>query len=156
MARFCKAIQVTNRALTKKGKLKGKNKKETKMLRSGCMHHVITKRGKLKPKYFIEDDMCICKMCHKSFPAKLYKGDDVDDIFDNMEELVNQHKFLTVSVNAGNQACDEASSFAIKLPQIKKAYKRVSKLARKQTEIKKKRRKKKYNGSSQYGSWSSR
>ena len=60
MARFCKPIQVTNKALTKKGRLKGKNKKETKALKNACMHHKINRKGKLKPAYFIQDNDCTC------------------------------------------------------------------------------------------------
>ena len=155
MARFCKAIQVTNKALTKKGKLKGRNKKETKELKNMCVHHRITKRGKLKPAYFIDNGECVCKMCQHRFPAKFFNSDEVDERFEDMTELVDQYKYLAVAVNAGNSACDYAAKFAVELPKIKKSYKKVVKIAKKQSNISKKKHKKKYSGSSQYGSWSS-
>ena len=155
MARYSKSIMLINKHLTKKGKLKGRNKKETKQLKAGCMHHKITRRGKLKPAYFIQDDQCVCRLCHHKFPAKFLEKHEVDDIFDGMTELVDQYKYLTVALNAGSAAQDFAAQFSMNIPKIKKGYKKVTNIAKKQTKIRKKKHKK-YNGSSQYGSWSSR
>ena len=156
MARFCKPIQVTNKALTKKGRLKGKNKKETKALKNACMHHKITRKGKLKPAYFIQDNDCVCTMCGHRFPASFFSNDEVDSRLDDMIEMNDQLKYLTIAVDGGNEAAEYASSLGVNLGRFKKQYKKARNIAKKQNDVKRKKHKKRYTGSSQYGSWSSR
>ena len=48
MAVKSKALLQVTKSINKKGKLKGRNKKETKMLKGMCTHHKINKNGKVK------------------------------------------------------------------------------------------------------------
>ena len=41
-------IAIITENLSKKGEIKGRNKRQTKVLRGACMHHVINRKGKVK------------------------------------------------------------------------------------------------------------
>lgn len=152
MARYSKAITQVNKALSKKGKIKGKNKKETKLLKSICMHHRITRRGKLKPAYYMQGDECICKLCHARFPARFYSKEDVADVVDPMIEMNNQLKYLAAAANLGQKTSDYAANMGAELAIYKKTMKKATAVADKKGKVKKKR-KKAYSGSEKYGSW---
>ena len=73
-----------------------------------------------------------------------------------MIEMNDQLKYLTIAVDGGNEAAEYASSLGVNLGRFKKQYKKTRNIAKKQNDVKRKKHKKRYAGSSQYGSWSSR
>lgn len=159
MAKHSQIVVQTTKALTKKGKLKGKNKKETKVLRAMCPHHKINKHGKLKPTIWITkgDDgiaYSICTLCNKKFPAHFFSDDEIADIVENMELLNNQNKFSAVATNAGDDTVKFFAQEGVILSKYKKLSKKTRNLAKKQSSIYKKRKKDKNQGSFKYGSWS--
>lgn len=141
------------RNLDKKGRLKGKNKKETKMLKGMCLHHKYNKHGDRKPaivpggkKFYY------CKMCGSTIRLNTYTKEHLTEVVEEMTNINNQAKYLATAVNAGNAAVEYFASCGIALTNYKKYYIRVATIARKQSKIKK--RKKRSEGSSaQYGAW---
>lgn len=144
----------TTRAITKKGKLKGKNKKETKVLRAACPHHKFNKHGKLKNTIWNNDgEYCVCTLCNKKFPASFFSDDNIDNVVEGMEELNNQNKFTAVATNAGDDAVKFYAETGVILSKYKKMSKKTKSLAEKQSRVKNKKKKNRYTGSSMYGSW---
>lgn len=149
------SVAIVSKSLTKNGKIKGRNKAETKMLEAACCHHVPKKNGKLKSTYIIHGDMCICKKCKASFPARLLEKDDINEVYNGAAELIDQAKYLVVACNSGAPALDLLAETKIKLNQSKKIHKRVTKIARKSQGIKK--NKNKYPGAeTTLGFWGTR
>ena len=156
MARKSKSIIQVTKHLNKKGRLKGKNKKETKALKGMCPHHKITKRGKVKPTIFNQDGKyCICYMCGQEFPMNFYKNEELDEIIGNMKELNNHNKYTSVATNSGDGMVDFFANVGVALEQYKKNAKRVRNVASKEHNVKR-RRNNKATGSSQFGSWGRR
>lgn len=154
---FSKAIEEVTKATNKKGKLKGKNKKETKVLKAVCPHHKISKKGKIKPTTFRSSDgMCICSMCGAKFPARFYKDDDVDRIVGDMETLNNQSKYMSTAIGAGPKSIDYFCNMGAELSTYGKSYRKIREVADKRGRAKQKKRKRTFGGSSEYGSWSMR
>lgn len=150
-------VQMVTRAINKKGRLKGKNKKETKMLKASCPHHRYNKKGKLKPTIFNNNDgTCICTMCGGKFPAKFYDNDQLGQIVGDMRTLNEQSKYMAVATGSGDSTVEYFSQTGAILSKYKKAYKKVRSFADKQSNIKNKKKKKVATGSSQYGGWGSR
>lgn len=148
-----KNIVKITKSINKKGRLKGSNKKETKILNGICTHHKINKHGKIKPTTFVNaDEYCICKICGAKFPARFYDNDALDDIIDGMKELNNQNKYTSVAINSGDKMTDFFCTFGAMLTTYKKNSKKIREVARKRGDIKKKKDKSR-GGSSMYGSW---
>lgn len=156
MARKTKSVMTVTKALNKKGRLKGKNKKETKMLKGICPHNKLNKRGHLKPTIFSTDGQyAICTMCGAKFPIPLYKVDEIDEIVGNMKELNNQNKYSAVSSNAGDQTSEYFANMGAMLQTYAKTSKKLRNVVAKQDSVKKKKNKNR-GGSSMYGTWQSR
>lgn len=159
MARKAKNLIKVNNSLNKKGRLKGKNKRETKILRGICPHHRINKKGNIKPATFIHDDKCNCLMCKSRFRYEPYTNEEIHDIVDPLIELNNFNKFAAIATNAGDSMNDFFANVGAELEFYVKNSKKVRNLAQKQDAVKGKRNKKnknRYNGSSSYGSWGQR
>ena len=155
MAKRNKSVVKITKALTKKGKLKGNNKKETKMLKHICPHHKINKKGKVVPTIFNNGDYCVCTMCKHKFPASFYTNDEYDEAIGTMTEMNDQAKFMSVATNAGDNMVDYFANMGAMLGTFKKNAKKLRNVAEKQGSVKQK--KKKHNqGSSMYGSWGQR
>ena len=153
MARRLKSVEQISKNVNKKGRIKGKNKRETKALIGMCPHHKYNKNGKLKPTIFSNDgEYCICSMCGAKFPASFYKNEEIGEIIGEMKVLNNQNKFSAVATNAGTEMNDFFAQFGVMLQHYKKNSKKVRNVAEKQGRVKEK--KKQHNGgSSMYGSW---
>lgn len=152
-----KPVKLVTEALNKKGKLKGKNKKDKKMLQLICPHHKYTRKGKLHPTIFNNNDgSCICTLCGQTFPAKFYSNKDLGEAVGNIRSINEQAKYMAVATGAGNNTVDYFSNFAVSLGQYKKVYKKVRNVAEKRGNIRNKGKNKNNHssaGSSQYGSW---
>lgn len=151
-----KALQLVSKSVNKKGKLVGKNKKETKMLKAVCPHHRINKHGKVKPTFMNNGEgTCVCTMCRATFPAKFFKDEKLDGIIGDMKTVNEQAKFMAVATGAGNQTIDFFTQFGVMLANYKKAYTKERNVAEKQSNVKNKKKKKSYE-SNQYGSWTTK
>lgn len=148
-------IRVTTDSLNKKGKIKGKNKKEERVKRGACVHHKYNKKNKVKPDCDNEKGKCHCRMCDARFRHKPYSDDEVVKNLNPVKEMNNQLKFVAVATNAGPEAIRYASQLGAMLECFRKNYKAVISIAIKQDRVKKKGKKNKSNsGSAALGSWS--
>jgi hypothetical protein len=151
-----KAVSAISKSLNKKGKIKGKNKKETKYLMRACTHHYYNRKGKLKPAYINDSNgSCVCELCQRSFPTKPETKAEVKDKVTPILGLANQVVTAAVAGDLGEKAIDTFVSLKVLLEEFPKHYSRTMKAISKEDNIKKK---KKHNngggGSSQYGGWS--
>lgn len=155
MARSFKVVQKITKSVTKHGKIKGHNKKETKLLKGICPHHRVNKKGKQVPTIYNNGDYCICTMCGEKFPADFYQKDEYKNILRDVREMNNQAKFMAVATNSGEKTVSYFCQFGGMLSSYSKMFKRVTHVAAKQGSVKSKK-KKHNNGSNQYGSWGQR
>lgn len=151
-----KAVSAISKSLTKKGKIKGKNKKETKYLKRACTHHYYNRKGKLKAAFFNNSNgECICELCGRSFQTKIESKNDVRNKVEDALSLANQAVVAAVSGSLGEKAVDKFVNLKVLLEEFPKDYSRTMNAISKEDNIKKK--KKNHNnggGSSQYGGWS--
>lgn len=152
--KYSKSLEKVSKSVTKKGKLKGNNKQETKALKGMCPHHKITKKGKLKPTVFNNGDgTCICKLCGERFPARFYNNDELHRIVGDMGTINNQAKYMATAIGAGPKSIDYFCEMGVRLKDYPKSYKKIRAVADKQGRAKAKKRRNNMGGSSQYGSW---
>ena len=150
-----KAVSAVSKALNKKGKIKGKNKKETKYLKRACVHHYYTRKGKLKAAFFNNSQgECICEICGRSFPTKLETKDNVRASIETVLGLANQAAVAATSASLGEKAVDKFVNLKVLLEEFPKDYTRTMKAISKEDNIKKKKKNNNGGGSSQYGGWS--
>lgn len=148
------SVEIITKKLNKKGKLKGKNKKETKMLKAVCPHHHYNKKHKLIPD--IRNDghgHCICLKCGAVFKAGWYDNDELHALTDDAKEFLNAGKFASVATHAGSKAVDVFTKATVAMEESAKVYKKIRKIGKKSESIHKKKKKNNYGGG-QYGSWS--
>lgn len=148
-------ISVIKQNTTKNGKIRGKNKKQTRVLRGACVHHTLNKNGKVKPTIYNDGKQtCTCRMCQASFKGRPYDKEEVINKIKGAKEVVNQLKYLSVAVNAGNDAVRYASELGSMMECLPKNYRKVASIAEKAESVRNKKKKKK-NGSdfSTIGSW---
>ena len=153
-----KAVAAISKSLSKKGKIKGKNKKETKYLMRACTHHYYNRKGKLKPAYINDSNgSCICELCQRSFPTKPETKAEVKDKISSVLGLANQVVTASVAGDLGEKAIDSFVNLKVLLEEFPKNYSRAMKAISKEDNIKKKKNKNNGGGgggSSQYGGWS--
>nr|DAN38496.1 MAG TPA: DnaK suppressor protein [Caudoviricetes sp.] len=162
MAEKSKLVTKITAMLNKKGKIKGKDKKETKTAKASCPHWRINKKGKQVPNIDVVGDYAICRGCGSKIPLQFYDNDHLKEVINNMKELNDQAKFLSVATNSGEEMLGLFSKTGVLLGLYKKRYKKIRKIAEKQSNImggKKNKKKNKGNGggtsSDAYGSWGS-
>ena len=146
-------IDVITEKVNKKGKIKGKNKKETKALKSMCMHH-IKKNGKIKSKTEnVEGKKYIrCKMCEKLIPGQLLSREEVNDIMRRFDPLVQQMKFMAASMGADKQTIDFAANLGLVTSQVPGVYDKMTKVVAKKAKLKSKN-KSPQQRSAAFGGW---
>lgn len=152
-----KAVAAISKSLNKKGRIKGKNKKETKYLMRACAHHYINRKGKVKPKIFNDSNgTCVCELCNRTFPTKPQTKAEVKDLISPILGLANQATFAAVSGDLGEKAVEKLVNFKVFIEEFPRDYSRVMKAVSKEDNIKKKKKKNGNGGggSSQYGGWS--
>lgn len=164
MAKNYKAVYQVTKSTNKKGKLKGRNKKETKALKGICPHCRINKKGKrvLTLARYSEDEFT-CTMCGGVWPIHILRGKEIDDAVDDMIKVNNQAKLNAVQLGVEEKTVDYLTTMGANLAVYKKIVKRLSKIASKQEDsFSYKNKKKGKNGgnnsalSSSYGSWSTK
>lgn len=139
-------------SLNKKGKIKGKSKKETLILKGACEHHRLNGKGKARQRVYVTNHVAHCKMCGASFRTDLYNDEELMKVLDNMKELNNQAKFMVKAIDGGKDLEHFFCSMGANLNLYKKFYKNVSKVVDK-IDHSKKKKKKNYTNSSEYGTW---
>ena len=142
---------------TKKGKIRGKNKKATKILRGACPHHTITDKNKLK-KLLIPDPgygkgVCRCKLCDAKVKMKAYTKEEVRKGFEGAIEIVDNMKFLAFAVNAGADAAKFATELGSMLAIAPKYYKQISNIAVKGSKVRNNRKNRKKENYTSVGMW---
>lgn len=162
MAQKNKLVVKISSMLNKKGEIKGKDKKETKTAKHGCPHWKINKKGKVVPNIDVVGDYAICRGCGSKIPLQFYDNDKLKGTLNEMKELNNQAKFLSIATNSGEEMSALFSKTGVLLGIYKKNYKKLRKIAEKQSNIggkKGKKGKNKGNGggtsSDAFGSWGS-
>lgn len=152
-----KTLVLIAKNITKKGKIKGSNKKETKQLKLMCPHHRITKKGAVKstliPGGVNEEgkQVCVCELCKKEVATKFFTDEQVNEIIGNMDALLQQEKYIGTAIGA-NKVTDFAAQACVMVNHAKKSYIRSRNIAKKSGNIKKKK-KDSGRGSNVYGSW---
>lgn len=149
------AVLSTTEALTKKGKLKGKNKKQTKLLKAACCHHVYNRKGKLRPTYHDNSHGNVtCELCGRSFSVMWADKDKINDIIKPVLSYMDQAAAGAVAGNLGEKAVDTLVHTKVAVTQFPKNYEKVMKVLHKASRMKKKKnRNNNGGGSTQYGSW---
>ncbi len=150
---------IITKSLDKHGRIKGKNKKETKKLKDECFHHIKSKKHKIKPD--IQNDgqgTCTCYACNHKFRTHTYSKDDMRDLCDNFMEVVDQAKYITVAANLGRNAEEYLVHLTGAVRTFPKFYTKAVKVVSKEESTKKRKKRKNSNDwrstdSYQYGSW---
>lgn len=146
---------ITNN-LTKKGKLQGNSKKETRALKDACPHHSITRKGKIKREYQYNGDTrtCHCKLCGHTWKADVEEIKNVEKNINKVTEYVDQSKLFNIAIGGGDRTQRYLAETSIHLSNLPKVYKKLSSAVIQQDKFNKKKKNDKRNsGSSQYGSW---
>lgn len=147
-----KPIMDVTKALDRYGKLKGKNKKETKILKYSCVHHRYNRKGtKVKTTARSVGNTLVCSACKQEIAKQFFAKDQVKDICRELREVVEQGKYLAVACNTSAETINYFSKFAVELHMFPKAYTRLAEIANNRGKVKKK--KKDMSGSRAYGSW---
>ena len=151
-----KIVEKISKSISKKGKIKGKNKKESKYLKKACVHHYYNRKGKLKPAFFnTNDGYCVCESCGRRFPTKPETKSNVKDVVEDILGLANQAVTATVAGGLGEKAVDKLVLFKVMLEEFPKDYDKIMKAISKEENLRRKKRKgNNGGGSNQYGSWS--
>lgn len=126
-----KALVAISKSITKKGKIKGKNKQETKALYGICPHHRLGKRNKLKTtvKPDKSGKYLLCKLCGARIRTSFYTKDEVNTAYQLMNDVSNQAKFLTTACRTNTKAIEYWSSLSAHLIPFKKSYSKIYKIA---------------------------
>lgn len=151
-------ISEITKSLNKKGEIRGRSKKETKKLKAMCTHHKYNKKGKLKAAVFnTGDGYCICELCGKRFPTKLFDDNELKGIVHDMKTINEQAKYMAVAIGGGKEAIDYFAKTGVVLQSYQKNYKKIRFTAQKQSKIhgknKKNHNRNGMGGSAQFGSW---
>ena len=138
----------------KKGRIKANNKKDYKVLRGACVHHVLTNKGKLRATVQNNGKReCYCRLCDRTFPTTPYEDKVLDTTLAGVRGLNNQAKFMNTAIGGGQESQRFFSEFGSMLELYKGRYEKLLKVAKKADGLKKKSKKKKTSAGSTFGSW---
>lgn len=146
-------LQTITNSLTKKGKIKGKNKHETKMLIYACPHNKLTKKGKVQPTIDKQNGKLHCSMCDARFSGHIYSDEEVRAMCTKTMSLIQQMKFLTPALGADKDTQRFITNAAITMESLPKIYKRIRKVAQKNKEMKRKKNNQNRGYSGNEGEW---
>lgn len=144
-------------SLNKHGRIKGKTKKETKNLKASCLHHIITKKGKKRPKVANNGNgVCECYLCDKKFRTKLYDDSELKENLAAFSGMVEQAKFMAEAADLGEDTKKYLVETALDVSKFSKTYRKIRHVVEKTSNLKKKKKKNNGNnggGSQNYGGW---
>lgn len=146
-------IAIVTENLSKKGEIKGHSKKHTKVLKGGCVHHVINRKGKVKARIWNDGKSnCTCTMCKFSFSTKPMNDKDLHDTVGGFQRLNNQAKFVAAAIGADSDTLSYLSKIGADLMFYQKTYRKLMSIVQKRDSISKKKQKSR-TGSQNFGSW---
>lgn len=146
-------VRIVTDHVTRQGKFKG-SKKEKRALRNVCPHHIITKKGKVKPT--IERDgngNCRCYMCKDIIPLKFADRAEIQKVTGRFYSYVTQAKLMAQSINAGKKAIHQVTDTAILTKMFPGLYNNLANVAQKQDKAKKQKKRNQRYSSGSYGGW---
>lgn len=151
-------IGLHTQSLNKHGELKGKNKQETRALTETCMHHIESKKGKLKSRVDVnqEDKMAHCTMCNHDFQASLYDKESAKDVIDAYKGFVDHTKYIAAAVGVDEKTQRILASMNIQAVNAYKLNRKLTKIVSKEDRVKSKKKKNRGNVSSEFGAWAIR
>ena len=151
-----KLVELHSKSLNKHGVLKGRNKKETEVLKATCMHHKLNKKGKLKSRVSDVDKngVCHCLMCEADFRALPYTKEDRKKALADSLNLIDNTKFYATAVGVNESAQRVLAEAAVTMRVVAKINKKVTKIVMKKDNLSEK--KKKNDVESTLGSWSTK
>ena len=154
MARI-KEIVMVDKCLNKHGKIKGKNKKDTKLKRTSCVHHKYNRKGNLRNTCFpISDNQLQCKRCGAVINTVNYSKKDVKEAIEPVIEILESNKFVAAATNAGQSVVSYLVQTENMVKQMPKVSGKLSKIASKRSSVKNRKKKHDSYDSSKYGNWS--
>jgi hypothetical protein len=129
-------------------------KEEKKMLKSMCEHHILTKRGKVKPivAYGNHGKDCQCRICKEQYPTYFYEDGQVKKAVSDVKRPASQLKMMVRAIEADKETTEYAATLNVLLDRLPKVYGQVSSIAKKQDKNEKKKKRKK-NQNRQLGGW---
>ena len=149
-------VKLISNRVGKRGKLHG-DKKEKKMLRNACPHHIITRKGKLRATTEQDGKGNVrCYICGDIIPMKFADDAEIRKATNGFYKYVTQGKLMAQAIGAGKKAIRQVTDTATLTKAYPKLYVNMRNVAQKQDKAKKNKKKKRYGGSSTYGSWGSR
>jgi len=149
-------VSVIKANTTKKGKIQGRNKHETRIMKGACPHHTINKKGKIVPTLVSDRDNSkyrICRLCGARVEPTTYTKDELSKKLQGAIDVDNNMKFLSVAANSGESMVRFSSELGSMLKLVKKYYRSIAKTVEKREKIKNKNNKKN-RGNDSLGSWS--
>lgn len=160
----CKSITVTSQHINKHGKIKGKTKKETKLLEGMYPYYKLTNKGKLKltADPGVDDNdkqVLVDRVTGDMFRAGFFEVDETKKITKDFKELVNNAKFMAVTIGADPKTVEYWCQLGAIVSSTNKQYKRLAKIGKKASAVKnngKHKKDKDRSGSSSLGGWSTR
>lgn len=146
-------IDIISKNLNKKGRIKGKTKKETKALIAMCVHHKKNKNGKVKAttervngRKFIH-----CTMCNKTINGQLASDEEVAEIMKRPLAMIEQMKFMAASMGADKETMRFVTTLSSLNARAPKVYRDMRKIVEKKSHLKNKKTNRNQNAS--FGGW---
>jgi hypothetical protein len=135
---------ITGMVVKKNGKYKlTGSKQEKRIAREMCRHHIIDKKGNLKPIFEYSDNGKIgkCPICGRKFPTRFL--DDVQERTEDMTEAISQGKMISCAIGADRETTNFLTTLSFQTNQVPKVYKSMRAIAEKADRKKKKKKNKK-------------
>lgn len=146
-------IELMQNNTNNKGKLIG-SKKKKKVLRDCCVHHLKSRKGKLKSRTELVGGKLRCRICDNSIRTSYYTDNEVAKRFDSVNEVVSQGQLIGVSIGAGNKVLQNFAETKLHNRKAKNDYIKIRNIAQKNEKAKKgKKGKGDKNKSNSFSGW---
>lgn len=145
-------------ALNKKGRISKGSKKEVRMLRYACPHHMFDKKkGKVVPTLGKSGGgngkMLYCNACKASFTGQILTDKEVDNGMRKAQDIVQQLKFLIHAAGGSQEDVRYVTNAAVAIYQLPGVYKKARKIVEKKQKLGKKDKRNTKKQSNQFGAW---
>lgn len=155
MAQRLKEVVIVDKSLNKHGRIKGKNKKDTQLKRTSCVHHKYNRKGNLKTTcYPIGDNQLVCRRCGAIINTINYTKKDAKAAIEPVIDILETNKFVAAATNSGQSVVSYLVQTELMVKKLPKVSGKLSKIASKRSKVKNRRKKHDSYDSSKYGSWS--
>ena len=153
--RNLQTVQLATKNRSKKGRLKGSNKKETKTLRLCCPHHYYNKKGVLKSATFAPNNNdLICEQCLRKIHVHQTHNSTVKKTVKTVKGYLRQLQFANVEINGGEKVQKDINELMVRIDKLPKLYKKIFAIVGSMTKKPKNKKKRKKGGSTQqWGTW---